>query len=122
MQIHSERHFWLSVARGCGGAIIFSFPLLMTTEMWWLGFTMEPARLLLLVAVTTPLLALVSYYSGFDRHHNLLESVLDEQKQERRRTFNVQRSTFNVQVQSQKGGGQKDEAKQIGEECEEWEE
>ena len=77
MQRHSERHFWLAVARGCGGAIIFSFPLLMTMEMWWLGFTMAPARLLLLVVVTTPLLALVSYYSGFDRHHNLIESVLD---------------------------------------------
>lgn len=77
MQKHSERHFWFSVARGCGGAIIFSFPLLMTMEMWWLGFTMTPARLLLLVVLTTPLLALVSYYSGFDRHHNLLESVLD---------------------------------------------
>lgn len=77
MQRHSERHFWFSVARGCGGAIIFSFPLLMTMEMWWLGFTMTPARLLLLVVLTTPLLALVSYYSGFDRHHNLLESVLD---------------------------------------------
>ena len=77
MEQHSERHFWLSVARGCGGAIIFSFPLLMTMEMWWLGFTMAPLRLLLLVVLTTPLLALVSYYSGFDRHHNLLEAVLD---------------------------------------------
>src|SRR5688572_23559745 len=77
MSVGLERHFWLSVARGSAGAIVFCFPLLMTMEMWWLGFTIPPPRLVLLVIFTTPLLALLSYYSGFDEHHSVPEAILD---------------------------------------------
>ena len=74
MPVRLERHFWLSVARGSAGAIVFCFPLLMTMEMWWLSFTIPPPRLVLLVIFTTPLLALLSYYSGFDEHDSVPEA------------------------------------------------
>jgi uncharacterized membrane protein len=31
------------LARGLGGAILFALPLLMTMEMWWLGFYRSPS-------------------------------------------------------------------------------
>ena len=43
---HSNRAYALGLARAFAGAVIFSLPLLMTMEMWWFGFTMEPLRLL----------------------------------------------------------------------------
>jgi hypothetical protein len=39
------------LARGFGGSILFALPLLMTMEMWWLGFYLGPMRILLLMAV-----------------------------------------------------------------------
>ena len=40
-----ERDLWIGVARAFGGAIFFSLPLLMTMEMWWLGFYMDRLRI-----------------------------------------------------------------------------
>ena len=52
----SNRDFAIGLARAFDGAIIFSLPILMTMEMWWLGFLMEPWRLALLIALGLPLL------------------------------------------------------------------
>ena len=47
----TEERFRVGLARAFAGAIIFALPLLMTMEMWWLGFYMvrhrlvEPAQL-----------------------------------------------------------------------------
>jgi uncharacterized membrane protein len=40
--------------------------MLMTMEMWWLGFYMEPLRLALLMLLNIPLLIGLSYYGGFE--------------------------------------------------------
>ncbi len=63
---NTNRTFAIGLARACGGAIIFSLPILMTMEMWWLGFLIEPARLALFLALGFPLLVGLSYYAGFE--------------------------------------------------------
>jgi putative integral membrane protein (TIGR02587 family) len=73
----ATRHFWIGLARACGGAIIFSLPLMMTMEMWWLGFYMSPLRLALLLLLTLPLLVGLSYYSGFEETFCWQEEVVD---------------------------------------------
>lgn len=69
--------FLLGIARAFGGAIFFSLPLLMTMEMWHLGFTMPRGRLLLLLALTLPMLERLSHYSGFEETHSTLQDIQD---------------------------------------------
>ena len=57
--------FLTGLARAFGGAIFFSLPLLMTMEMWWLGFYMDRFRLALLMLVMVPLLIGLDHYVGF---------------------------------------------------------
>lgn len=61
-----EVQFWHSTARAFGGALIFSFPLLMTMEMWWMGFYLSPVKHLLFVLLLVPVLFGTSVYSGFE--------------------------------------------------------
>jgi hypothetical protein len=35
----ANRVFLVGLGRAFGGALIFSLPMLMTMEMWWLGFS-----------------------------------------------------------------------------------
>jgi putative integral membrane protein (TIGR02587 family) len=72
-----ERQFAVAIARAFGGAIIFSLPILMTMEMWYLGFYMEPLKLALLLVVIIPLLVGLSYFSGFEETTRRMEDVLD---------------------------------------------
>jgi putative integral membrane protein (TIGR02587 family) len=65
------------LVRAAGGAIIFALPLLMTMEMWWLGFTIDRGRLLLLLVFLLPTLVLLSYHAGFEATANWREDVLD---------------------------------------------
>ncbi len=62
----ASRRFALGLVRAFGGAILFSFPMLMTMEMWWLGFYMDPLRLALFILLAIPLLVGLSYYAGFE--------------------------------------------------------
>ena len=73
----ATRHFAIGLARAFGGAIIFGLPLLMTMEMWWLGFTMDPMRLALLVVLTVPLLVGLSHVSGFEETFGARDDILD---------------------------------------------
>lgn len=73
----SANRFWKSCGRGFGGAIIFSFPLLMTMEMWWLGLYIERERLLLFVALLLPLLFGLSRYSGFEPTSSWRDDAVD---------------------------------------------
>lgn len=66
-----------ALARGSGGALLFAFPLLMTMEMWELGFAMERGRLLTLFLVSLPVLLGLSYFAGFENTFRLLDEVLD---------------------------------------------
>jgi putative integral membrane protein (TIGR02587 family) len=61
-----ERSFLVALARAFAGAIVFGLPLLMTMEMWALGFSMHPLRLALFLALMFPLLAVLAYYAGFE--------------------------------------------------------
>jgi putative integral membrane protein (TIGR02587 family) len=61
-----ERSFLVALARAFAGAIIFALPLLMTMEMWALGFYMDPLRLALFLALMFPLLVALAYYAGFE--------------------------------------------------------
>lgn len=55
-----------ALARAFGGALLFSFPLLMTMEMWSLGMTVDRWRLVIFLVLTIPMLIGLSYYSGFE--------------------------------------------------------
>ncbi len=56
--------FGVELGRALAGALIFALPMLMTMEMWWLGFYMDPLRLALLLALLLPLLVRLSRYGG----------------------------------------------------------
>lgn len=58
--------FLTDLARAYGGAILFSFPILMTMEMWYLGFAMSGWRIMVFTLLTVPLLIGLSYYDGFE--------------------------------------------------------
>jgi putative integral membrane protein (TIGR02587 family) len=73
----AARAFAIGVARAFGGALIFSLPILMTMEMWWLGFYMDESRLALLLIVTIPLLIGLSHYMGFEDTFGFKDDALD---------------------------------------------
>jgi putative integral membrane protein (TIGR02587 family) len=66
-----------SLARAFGGAIIFALPLLMTMEMWSIGTSVHPLRLLLFIAANFVVLVFLSRFGGFERTANMREDVLD---------------------------------------------
>jgi putative integral membrane protein (TIGR02587 family) len=65
------------LSRAAGGALIFSLPMMMTMELWWLGFYLDRFRLALLLVVTLPLLVFLSRYSGFERTRHPRDDVRD---------------------------------------------
>ncbi len=69
-------HFWKGIARGFGGALLFSLPLYMTMEMWWLGFYMSPLRLAALLLFGLPLLVGLASVSGIEKSHGFTEALL----------------------------------------------
>lgn len=66
-----------ALSRAFGGALLFSFPLLMTMEMWSLGVAVERWRLLAFLVLTAPMLIGLSYYAGFEPTFRLKDEVLD---------------------------------------------
>lgn len=73
----SSRRFLVELSRAFGGAIVFALPILMTMEMWWLGFYLERSRLVLLFVLNLPLLAVLSYYIGFRDTFRWQDDVVD---------------------------------------------
>lgn len=65
------------LARAAAGALIFSFPLLMTMEMWELGFHMDRGRLALLLAVTSLVVFGLARFAGFRDDTSLIDDALD---------------------------------------------
>jgi putative integral membrane protein (TIGR02587 family) len=65
------------LARAAGGALLFSFPILMTMEMWQLGFYMDRLRLALFVGLGLILLVGLSRRVGFAGHASWLTDVGD---------------------------------------------
>ena len=72
-----RRQLLAGFGRGFGGALIFSLPMLMTMEMWWLGFSIDRARLVLLLLLNVPLLTFLSHYSGFEQTFEWWEDLRD---------------------------------------------
>jgi len=73
----TNRTYALGLARASGGAIVFGLPLLMTMEMWWLGFYADPGRLMLFLLVNFAVLVGLSRFGGFERTATVGEDVLD---------------------------------------------
>jgi putative integral membrane protein (TIGR02587 family) len=69
--------FLTSLGRASAGSIIFALPMLMTMEMWWLGFTMSPLRMLVFLTVSVPLLIGLSFFGGFKNAVTLGDHVAD---------------------------------------------
>ncbi len=67
----------MALGRALAGAIIFSLPLLMTMEMWWLGFYLAPWRLLQFLVANMIMLYFLSRIAGFEQSHNWLDDILD---------------------------------------------
>ena len=72
-----NRRFLIGLARAFGGAILFSFPLFMTMEMWWNGFYMNRFRLGLFIFLSIPLLYGLSYFDGFENTNCFKEDAVD---------------------------------------------
>jgi putative integral membrane protein (TIGR02587 family) len=70
------RAFAEGLSRAFAGAILFALPLWMTTEMWSLGFYMNPDRLVVLILAFLPLLVGLSHYIGFDETAHLGHAAL----------------------------------------------
>jgi putative integral membrane protein (TIGR02587 family) len=72
-----NRDFRIGLARAFGGAVFFSLPLLMTMEMWQLGFHMARLPLALFIVVMIPVLIGLEYYTGFKDASTVLDEVAD---------------------------------------------
>ena len=72
-----NRQYAIGLARAFAGAIIFSLPLLMTMEMWWLGFYLDRGRLILFTLVNFLVLIGLSRAAGFHETANRLQDLLD---------------------------------------------
>jgi putative integral membrane protein (TIGR02587 family) len=73
----ANKNYAIGLGRAFGGAIIFAIPLLMTMEMWWLGFYMGRGRLLLFIIINFGILIGLSYFAGFEKTFSWKEDVMD---------------------------------------------
>ena len=69
--------FLRGLGRAFAGALIFALPMLMTMEMWRLGFYMDPGRLAVLLALTVPMLVGLSRFGGMRPTARLRNDVAD---------------------------------------------
>src|SRR3546814_11361266 len=71
----ASSRFGVGIARAFAGALIFALPMLMTMELWHLGFYMDRYRLVLLMIVAFPMLVGLSYYGGFEETPRLRDEI-----------------------------------------------
>ncbi|WP_411032619.1 TIGR02587 family membrane protein [Shinella sp. BYT-45] len=69
--------FVTGLGRGVAGALFLALPMLMTMEMWHLGFYMARERLLLLLLLNMPLLILLAHRIGFEETFSWREAIRD---------------------------------------------
>lgn len=69
--------FVTGLGRGVAGALFLALPMLMTMEMWHLGFYIARERLLLLLVLNIPLLILLAHRIGFERTFSWREAIRD---------------------------------------------
>lgn len=75
--VSDPRAFVTGLGRGAAGALLFGVPMLMTMELWELGFYIERYRLLILLTATIPLLVFLADRVGFERTGTLAEACRD---------------------------------------------
>ncbi|HEU5483125.1 MAG TPA: TIGR02587 family membrane protein [Sphingomicrobium sp.] len=66
-----------ALGRGFAGAILFSLPLLMTMEMWFLGFYLDRPNLVQFVLVNFIVLVGLARLSGFEPSSGWVDDVMD---------------------------------------------
>lgn len=69
--------FAVGLGRACAGALIFSLPMIMTMEMWTLGFTMSPMQMFVFLCASVPLLVGLSFFGGFKNAVTIGDHVAD---------------------------------------------
>jgi len=69
--------FVTGLGRGVAGALFLALPMLMTMEMWYLGFYMARERLFLLLLLNIPLLVLLAHRIGFEQTFTWREAIRD---------------------------------------------
>lgn len=72
-----EEDYLRGLARAAAGALIFGFPLMMTMEMWELGFHMDRLRLAAFLVAITLTVAGLARFAGFRDDTRLLDDLLD---------------------------------------------
>ncbi|MCD6077172.1 MAG: putative integral rane protein [Ramlibacter sp.] len=72
-----DARFARGLARAFAGAVLFGLPLLMTMEMWSLGFGMPAWKLALLLALFFPFLVVLSWHAGFEPTFSWRDDVVD---------------------------------------------
>lgn len=73
----NNRHFAIELGRAFAGALIFSIAMLMTMEMWWIGFYIAPLRLALFTLVSVLLLVRLAYDQGFEESLTWRAAIID---------------------------------------------
>jgi putative integral membrane protein (TIGR02587 family) len=71
------KQFATGLARGAAGALLFGIPMLMTMELWELGFYIERHRLFSLLALNIPLLVMLARIVGFERTTTWRQALRD---------------------------------------------
>lgn len=72
-----NQRFFIGLARAFAGSLIFALPMLMTMEMWWIGFYIDPWKLILLLIIQVPLLIGLARFGGFQHTACLRDDVVD---------------------------------------------
>ncbi len=63
--LESWRQEFNDLVRGISGGFLFGIPLLYTMEVWWIGSSAKPLRLLIAIALTFTIIFLLNQTSGF---------------------------------------------------------
>lgn len=73
----TSSQYVVAIGRAFAGALLFCLPLLMTMEMWRVGFYLEPWRLAQLMIINMIVLFGLSKVAGFKVSHGWLDDTLD---------------------------------------------
>lgn len=73
----ADRRFNVGLARAAAGALVFALPMLMTMELWRIGFYIDPLKLALMNVLALPQLVGLSYFLGFEDTFRWRDDVKD---------------------------------------------
>lgn len=72
-----DRKTLTALGRAFVGALVFALPMLMTMELWFMGFYVDPLKLMLLLLVSIPLLTGLSRIVGFEPTSSWGDDLVD---------------------------------------------